>query len=69
METVTFNIPSLSCSNCSGKIQEELKALEGVNNISADLKSQSVSIEFDPSIVQPQEIKNRIEAMGYEVVQ
>ncbi|HHW47190.1 MAG TPA: heavy-metal-associated domain-containing protein [Clostridiaceae bacterium] len=68
MEKVTFNIPSLSCSNCSGKIQEELKTLEGVDNIFADLKSQSVSIEYDPSVVQPQEIRNRIEALGYEVI-
>jgi len=68
METVTFNIPSISCSSCSGKIQEEIKALEGVDNITADLKSQSISIEYDPSIVQPQEIRNHIVSMGYEVM-
>jgi len=68
METITFNIPSISCSSCSGKIQEEIKALEGVDNITADLKSQSVSIEYDPSIVQPQEIRNHIVSMGFEVM-
>lgn len=68
METVTFNIPSISCSICAGKINEGMKTLEGVDNIKADLKSQSLTVVYDPAVIKPQDIKNTISSMGYEVI-
>lgn len=69
METTTFTVPSISCSICSGKIKEGVGALNGVGNISVDLKSQSVNVEYDPSNLQPQDIKKKISSLGYEVIQ
>ncbi len=69
METVSFNIPSISCSACSRKIQEEIKSLQGIENVSVDLKTQSVNVDYDPGSINSQEIKNKIISMGYEVTQ
>jgi copper chaperone len=68
METATFNIPSISCSACSSKIQESVKYLKGVSNVSIDLKSQQVNIDYNPDNIMPQEIKKYISQMGYEVI-
>jgi len=68
METATFNVPSISCSACSSKIQESVKSLKGVENVSVDLKSQQVNIDYNPDNIKPQEIKNYISQMGYEVI-
>lgn len=68
MEKIKFNIPSISCSNCSAKIQDEIKTIKGVGNVSADLKSQSVEVQYDPSQVKPQDISRKISDMGYEVL-
>ncbi|HOQ00129.1 MAG TPA: heavy metal-associated domain-containing protein [Acetivibrio clariflavus] len=68
METATFNIPSISCSACSNKIQESVKTLKGVKNVSVDLKSQQVNIDYNPDNIGPQEIKKYISQMGYEVI-
>jgi len=68
MQTASFNVPSISCSTCSSKIQQEIKSLKGVNGVSVDLKTQTVNVDFNPSEIQPQDIKRQISSMGYEVV-
>ncbi|HHW00915.1 MAG TPA: heavy-metal-associated domain-containing protein [Clostridiaceae bacterium] len=68
METVTFNVPSITCSNCSNKIQSALGSMQGVNNVAIDLKTQSVQVEYNPDTINPQEIKKEITTMGYEVI-
>jgi Cu+-exporting ATPase len=69
METTSFNIPSISCSACSNKIQEAVRSLEGVENLSVDMKAQTVKVNYNPANINPQEIKNKISSMGYEVIQ
>ncbi len=69
METVNFSIPSISCSACSEKIQQGVKSLQGIENVSVDLKTQSVNVDYDPNSIGTEEIKNKIISMGYEVVQ
>jgi copper chaperone len=68
MEKIKFNIPSISCSSCSAKIQDGISAIKGVGNVSADLKSQSIEVQYDPSLIKPQDISRKISDMGYEVL-
>lgn len=67
MDTVNFNVPSISCSMCSGKIQQGLKELDGINKTEIDLKSQIVNVEYNPDVIKPMDIKKTIASMGYEV--
>ncbi len=69
MDTTTFNVPSISCSICSNKIQEGLKAVDGIQNVSIDLKSQTVKVDYDSGRINPQEIRYGIVTQGYEVIQ
>lgn len=68
METASFNVPSITCSICSGKIRDELGHMNGVQNVDVDLKSQTVKVGYDPGALQPQDIKSRITSMGYEII-
>jgi len=69
METTSFNVPSISCSACTEKIQESLKEMKGINNISVDIKTKTVSVDYNPADVKPQDIMNKVSSIGYEVVQ
>jgi copper chaperone len=69
METTTFNVPSISCNACSNKIQEGLKDMQGIGNVLVDLKSKTVNVEFNPSLIQPRDIRKRVSSLGYEVLQ
>jgi copper chaperone len=68
MET-SFTVPSITCSICSGRIKDELSGLQGIDRIDIDLKSQSVSISYDPELQQPDTIRKKIAELGYEVYQ
>lgn len=68
METTAFNVPSITCSICSGRIQGELKGMDGIETVNIDLKSQQVEVAYNPEEVNPQDIKKKIMTMGYDVV-
>ena len=68
MKTIQFNVPSITCSVCSGKIQKGIKSLKGIENVSIDLKSQMVNVAYNPQDVEAREIKGKVSSMGYEVV-
>mgnify|MGYP005833599389 CR=1 FL=1 len=69
METTSFSVPSITCSVCSNKIQEGLKNLNGIDDVSVDLKTKMVNVNFDPNSIQPQDIRKKVSAMGFEVTQ
>lgn len=69
METTTLNVPSISCSICANKIKDGIHELRGIENVTVDLKSQGVKVEYNPSEIQPGDIKHMISSMGYEVIQ
>lgn len=68
METTEFNVPSISCSTCSSKIQNGIKDLKGIGNVSVDLKSQLVKVEYNPGDITPADIRKQVSMLGYEVV-
>jgi len=47
MEIATFNVPSVSCSACSSKIEENVRELKGITNVYSDLKSQQIKVEYN----------------------
>lgn len=67
MQKVDLNIPSLSCSACSKKISDGLKSIKGINNVSTDLKSQIITVEYNPDDIQAQDIKKEVWNMGFDV--
>ncbi len=69
METTTFNVPSITCSICSNKIQQSLKGVKGVNTVSVDLKTKTVNVDYEPRDINPEEIRKNVSSIGYEVIQ
>jgi copper chaperone len=68
MQTTSFSVPSIACSACSSKIEQGVKGLKGVSDVSIDLKSQLVKVDYNPSEVSPQHIRQQVSSMGYEVI-
>jgi copper chaperone CopZ len=50
MNTVTYEVPNISCGHCVHTIQSELSELAGVTNVAASQADRIVTIEFsDPA--------------------
>jgi copper chaperone len=48
MNTITFNIPNISCNHCVHTIQMEVSDLEGVKTVVADDIAKTATITFEP---------------------
>jgi len=69
MGKTTFNIPSMSCVSCSSKIKNGLMEMNGVENVSIDLKSQNVTVDYNSQDIEPEDILKCVKDMGYEVIE
>ena len=48
MSTATYNIPAIHCGHCTHTIELELRELEGVESVKADLASKVVTVTYGP---------------------
>jgi Cu2+-exporting ATPase len=44
MESIRFDVPSISCANCVAKIERELAKVDGVITAKADSTTKSVEV-------------------------
>jgi len=47
MKTVTYKIPNISCNHCVHTVEMEVRDLDGVSEVKADVDSQEAKITFD----------------------
>lgn len=66
-ETKTLNVEGMSCSHCENAVKKSVGALNGVSNVSVDLRGKKVTVEYDPDKVTIEHVKVTIEDQGYDV--
>ena len=67
-ERAYFKVVGMYCPSCKPIIEKQLKDEKGVKRIDIDYMTDSVLVEFDPSIITKEEIKDRLEKSGYNFV-
>jgi copper chaperone len=68
MEKTVLNVEGMACDHCVKAITNAVGALPGVNRVSVDLHSRTVTVEYDPAQSPLHKIKAEIEDQGYDVV-
>lgn len=64
----SYLVEGMTCSGCERTVSKVISNLEGVTSSEADLKSATVSVEYDPSKVTIDKIKNAVNGVGYKFV-
>lgn len=67
MPSVTYLVPSIHCGHCVHTIQMELRDLEGVRSVQADLSTKKVNVEFEPPAT-PESIEQLLAEINYPPV-
>jgi copper chaperone len=67
-QKVYFKVVGMYCTTCKPIVEKQLKDKEGIKKIDINNVTDSVIIEFDPSLINNQEIKERLEKSGYRFV-
>ena len=47
MTTKTYNVPDISCGHCTATIERELKLVDGLDSVKAELDTKLVTVEVE----------------------
>lgn len=64
MTTKTYNVPTISCGHCTATIERELKFVDGLQTVQAELDSKQVTVEVQSDDVLA-EVEKMLEEIGY----
>jgi Cu+-exporting ATPase len=67
-EKASFKVVGMYCTTCKPIIEKQLKDEEAVKKIGIDYMTDTVIVEFDPSLIFQEEIKDKLERSGYKFV-
>ncbi|GAB6098452.1 copper chaperone CopZ [Halanaerocella petrolearia] len=68
MKELIIGVEGMSCGHCKNSVEGSLSDLTGVESSEVDLDAESVTVEFNESKVQENDLKAAIEDAGpYEV--
>ncbi|MGX7099347.1 MULTISPECIES: heavy-metal-associated domain-containing protein [Globicatella] len=70
MKQAIFKLETLTCPTCVSKIQAAINSFKGVDQSSIKVlfNSSKLKFNFEETIVEVEIIKEKIEAMGYQVL-
>jgi copper chaperone len=67
-EKALFKVIGMYCVSCKPIVEKQLKNEKAVKKIGIDYMTDSVIVEFDPSLITKEKIKNRLQKSGYKFV-
>lgn len=60
-----FNVTGMTCSACSANVEKSVKKLDGIQTVNVNLLSNSMTVEFDESLVDQSKIIDAVTSAGY----
>jgi Cu2+-exporting ATPase len=63
-----FPVTGLSCASCASNVELNLNSHPGVVKAAVNLASQIATIEYVPSQVKPEDLKESIVSIGYDLI-
>lgn len=66
-EMLQLSVTGMTCGGCENAVKRSLLQTEGVEEVSASHTAKLVGVTFDPAKVTPAVLREKIEALGYDV--
>jgi copper chaperone len=66
-QTVQLTVTGMTCGGCENAVKRALQQIDGVEKVTASHSANQVGVTYDGARVTPVLLKERIEALGYEV--
>ena len=65
----TLQIQGMTCSACANRIERTLSKMDGVEKANVNLALERSTVTYDAELVTPQDFEEKIEKLGYHVIQ
>lgn len=69
MDRTEFDITGMTCAACANKIEKRLNKLDGVEKATVNFALETAQVEFSPSQISVQDMKEAIKKLGYSLEQ
>ncbi len=66
-EELVLTVEGMSCMHCVGKVEKGLGGLEGILSAQVSLEKKEARVRYDAGKVSPEQIKDKIREIGYQV--
>ncbi len=64
-ESKMFSIPDMNCGSCVLNIEKDVGEMKGVHEISVNFAAEKAQVSYDPEIITPDDIIQRVKESGY----
>jgi Cu+-exporting ATPase len=64
-----IHIQGMTCATCVRRVEKGLQSLDGMDNASVNFASEQAMVEYDPQILDPAKIREKIIEVGYDVIE
>jgi len=68
LQTITFPVTGMTCAACAASVESMVGAQKGVERAEVNYATQSVKVSFYPDIVQPENLKQSVQSVGYDLI-
>eukprot|EP00071_Canis_lupus_P030154 XP_022263711.1 copper-transporting ATPase 2 isoform X7 [Canis lupus familiaris] len=65
---VRLRVEGMTCQSCVSSIEGKLGKLQGVARVRVSLSTQEAVITYQPYLIQPQDLRDHVNDMGFEAV-
>ncbi|WP_367566642.1 heavy metal translocating P-type ATPase [Lacrimispora sp.] len=69
MESQMLDIRGMTCAACAQRIERVVRKLPGIEQANVNLASEKLFVEYDSSVLKLDQIKEKVEKIGYQVVE
>ncbi|KAI4453376.1 atp7 isoform b [Holotrichia oblita] len=69
MESQVLSIRGMTCAACAQRIEKTVRKLSGIGQVSVNLASEKLFVEYDPASLPLSSIKDAVAKIGYQVVE
>ena len=64
----TIPVVGMACSACSANVEKKLNSLAGISSASVSLPGRSALIDYDPTTISLEKMKQAVNDIGYDLV-
>lgn len=68
MEKRTIPVLEMSCAVCAASVESTVRALKGVREAAVNFAAGTLNVEYDPSEITPQQMREAVQAIGYDLI-
>ncbi|XP_055100774.1 copper-transporting ATPase 2 isoform X23 [Symphalangus syndactylus] len=65
---VKLRVEGMTCQSCVGSIEGKVRKLQGVVRVKVSLSNQEAVITYQPYLIQPEDLRDHVNDMGFEAV-